>query len=285
MAPSTSASSDHSAGLCAGRQRHMVRLSARHRSHAAGRLLRQPVCAPLRLAGLALHLHRQHACRPSLASSRHGHCCLPISPPAHRLPAERSTTQACFPSSSSTGRRLPIPMLVVVCAVAGFIAYRDVKLSAEVMLWIEAVSVSFIVDRARCCCRSASAFNSTPDQFRLKGASFSALGPALVLSMFSFVGFESATTLGGEAREPLKTIPRAVLQCALLAGVFFMLCSYSEVLGFRGQSGALSAIPPARCTCSPPKLAFLRWAWPSTSARSSACLPACWPAPPRPRAC
>ena len=58
------------------------------------------------------------------------------------------------------------------------------------------------------------------DQFRLKGVSISALGPALVLSMFSFVGFESATTLGGEAREPLKTIPRAVLQCAILAGVF-----------------------------------------------------------------
>ena len=78
------------------------------------------------------------------------------------------------------------------------------------------------------------------DQFRLQGVSFSALGPALVLSMFSFVGFESATTLGGEARNPLHTIPRAVMQCAILAGVFFMLCSYSEVLGFRGESGKLS---------------------------------------------
>jgi len=78
------------------------------------------------------------------------------------------------------------------------------------------------------------------DQFRLKGVSIAALGPALVLSMFSFVGFEAATTLGGEAREPLKTIPRAVLQCAMLAGVFFMLCAYSEVLGFRGQPSQLS---------------------------------------------
>ncbi len=38
-----------------------------------------------------------------------------------------------------------IPTLAVVCAVAGFIACRDVKLSAEVMLWIEAVSVGLIV--------------------------------------------------------------------------------------------------------------------------------------------
>ena len=78
------------------------------------------------------------------------------------------------------------------------------------------------------------------DQFRLRGVSFSSLGPALVLSMFSFVGFESATTLGSEARNPLRTIPRAVIQCAILAGIFFMLCSYSEVLGFRGESGKLS---------------------------------------------
>ena len=50
-----------------------------------------------------------------------------------------------FCSSSSTGRRRRMPTLAVVCAVAGFIAYRDVKLSAEVMLWIEAVSVGLIV--------------------------------------------------------------------------------------------------------------------------------------------
>jgi amino acid transporter len=129
--------------------------------------------------------------------------------------------------------------LALVCAVSGFVAYRDVKLSAELMLWIEVGSVSLIaLVLAVMLVRYGLHFDL--DQFRLKGVSLSALGPALVLSMFSFVGFESATTLGGEAREPLRTIPRAVIQCAVLAGVFFMLCSYSEVLGFRGESGKLS---------------------------------------------
>ena len=40
----------------------------------------------------------------------------------------------------------------------------------------------------------------------------SGLRLGLVLALFSFVGFESATTLGAEARNPLKTIPRAVIQ-------------------------------------------------------------------------
>ncbi len=132
-----------------------------------------------------------------------------------------------------------IPTLVLVCAVAGFIAYRDVKLSAELMLWIEVVSVSLIVV-VLAVLPFHFGMHLDMDQFRLRGVTLSALGPALVLSMFSFVGFESATTLGGEARDPLRTIPRAVIQCAVLSGVFFMLCSYSEVLGFRGQSADLS---------------------------------------------
>jgi amino acid transporter len=129
--------------------------------------------------------------------------------------------------------------LIAVCVAAGFVAYRDVKLSAELMLWIEIGSISLI-----CIVLTFMlvrfGFHLDMDQFRLRGVSFSSLGPALVLSMFSFVGFESATTLGGEARNPLRTIPRAVIQCAILAGIFFVLCSYSEVLGFRGESGKLS---------------------------------------------
>ncbi len=133
----------------------------------------------------------------------------------------------------------PIATLALLCAIAGYIAYRDVKLSAEVMLWIETVSVGLIfIVLALLVFHFGFQFDL--DQFRLKGAPLSNLGPALVLSIFSFVGFESATTLGAEARDPLRTIPRAVLQCALLAGIFFMLCSYSEVLGFRGEPTRLS---------------------------------------------
>ncbi|MGP8251590.1 MAG: APC family permease [Terracidiphilus sp.] len=133
-----------------------------------------------------------------------------------------------------------LPTLAVVCLVAGIIAWRDVKLSAETMLWIEAVSVGLIVI-ILVALPIKLGFHFDPDQFQLKSIHFSGLGPALVLSIFSFCGFESATTLGGEAREPLRTIPRAVLQCALLSGVFFMLCSYAEVMGFRGEPGQLSS--------------------------------------------
>ena len=129
--------------------------------------------------------------------------------------------------------------LALVFIITGAVAYRDVKLSAEMMLWVEIISVSLIVI-VLALLLTRYGFRIDMDQLKLKGVSIPHLGPALVLAMFSFVGFESATTLGGEAREPLKTIPRAVIQCAILAGVFFMLCAYSEVLGFQGETGKLS---------------------------------------------
>ncbi len=132
-----------------------------------------------------------------------------------------------------------LPTLGVICGIAGWVAYRDVKLSAELMLWIEAVSVSLILI-VLAVMFFHFGIRIDLDQLRLKGVSGARLGPALVLAMFTFVGFESATTLGGEAKDPTKTIPRAVLQSAILGGVFFMLCSYSEVLGFRGESAMLS---------------------------------------------
>lgn len=132
-----------------------------------------------------------------------------------------------------------LPILAFVCGVAAWVAYRDVKLSAELMLWIEAISVGLILVVLAVMIFHFG-FQLDMDQLRLKGVSLATLGPALVLAMFTFVGFESATTLGGEAREPKKTIPRAVLQSAILGGAFFMLCSYSEVLGFRGVPSILS---------------------------------------------
>src|SRR6202044_3632917 len=76
-------------------------------------------------------------------------------------------------------------------------------------------------------------------QLRLQGSSISSIRLGLVLAIFSFVGFESATALGHEAREPLRTIPRAVLQCAVGAGAFFVLAAYTEVLAFSKAGLAL----------------------------------------------
>ena len=122
---------------------------------------------------------------------------------------------------------------LLVTGASVWIAWRDVKISARLMLWIEATSMLMIITLVALVL-VRHGFHVDTEQLHLRGMTGSGLRLGLVLALFSFVGFESATTLGYEARNPLRTIPRAVVQCAVLSGAFFILCSYSEVLGFHG---------------------------------------------------
>ena len=141
-------------------------------------------------------------------------------------------------------------LAVIVTGVSVWIAYRDVQISARLMLWIEAVSVSMILIMV-VLLLARHGWHVDRDELHLRGMTGSGLRLGLVLALFSFVGFESATTLGAEARNPLKTIPRAVMQSAALAGVFFILCSYAEVLGFHTAGLDLGTSPtPMRVLAS-----------------------------------
>ena len=140
---------------------------------------------------------------------------------------------------SFTGHTASPALLVLLCVIGGAsLAYRDVKLSARAMLWLEGMSVLCIV-MVLVLVLWRNGLHLDWPQLKLQGSSVSSIRLGLVLAIFSFVGFESATALGHEAKEPLRTIPRAVLQCALGAGAFFILAAYAEVLGFRGTGLAL----------------------------------------------
>ncbi len=131
-------------------------------------------------------------------------------------------------------------LALMVTVVSMGIAWRDVKISARLMLWIEASSVTLIMTVV-VLVLARHGIHLDWTQLRLRGMTGSGLRLGLVLALFSFVGFESATTLGSEARNPLKTIPRAVIQSALLAGSIFILCAYTEVLGLRAAGQDLGA--------------------------------------------
>jgi amino acid transporter len=127
----------------------------------------------------------------------------------------------------------PGPLIMLLCAAAATaLAYRDVQTSTRLMLWIEAASVSMIVIVIVALLIRNGPHVDAP-QLRLQNVSASGIRLGVVLALFSFVGFESATTLGHEARNPLRTIPRALIQSTVFAGLLFLLACYSETLGFR----------------------------------------------------
>ncbi len=129
------------------------------------------------------------------------------------------------------GKPAPTALLALLCISAStFVAYRDVQVSARLMLWIEAISVTFIaIVLALLLWRNGLHIDHA--QIHLQGVTASGVRLGVVLALFSFVGFESATTLGAEAANPLRTIPRAVIQSAIFTGLFFVLCAYLETLG------------------------------------------------------
>lgn len=77
----------------------------------------------------------------------------------------------------------------------------------------------------------------------LKG--YGGLLTAVVYTIFAFVGFESATTLGDEARNARRTIPRAVMLTTIIVGIFYVVVSYAVAIGYGTSSAQVSALASA----------------------------------------
>ena len=117
---------------------------------------------------------------------------------------------------------------------AWYVAYKDIQLSTRLILGIEFIAVLLTLAIVALTIFN-NGFKADIPQFTLEGVSSEGIRLGLVLAMFSFVGFESATALGGEAKNPLKSIPSAVRRSVILVGALFIISSYAEVLGFRGN--------------------------------------------------
>lgn len=134
----------------------------------------------------------------------------------------------------------PILIAILGAAAAWFLAYKDIKISTKIMLVLEVISLLLIIALAGFVLIK-NGFSLDLAQFSLDGVSITSIGTGLVLAFFSFTGFESASSLGDEAKNPLKSIPRAITRSALFVGIFFVVLSYSEVLGFIGNGTPLNS--------------------------------------------
>jgi amino acid transporter len=77
---------------------------------------------------------------------------------------------------------------------------------------------------------AGNTFRAFSPSASLKG--MSGLSLAVVYTLFAFVGFESATTLGDEAKAPRKTIPRATFLTTFIIGAFYIFVSYAVTIGY-----------------------------------------------------
>ena len=132
-----------------------------------------------------------------------------------------------------------ITLLAIGAGIAWYAAYKDIQLSAVAMLWMEGVSL-LLISILCIIIWAHKGFALDMPQLTLQGVTPGSVATGLVLVMFGFSGFESATSLGDEAKNPLKTIPRALMGSTILAGTFFILTTYIEVLGFSGTGASIA---------------------------------------------
>jgi amino acid transporter len=149
--------------------------------------------------------------------------------------------QALFWGQLGTAAGLTVPALLTMVALAAVcmvLAVRDVALSTIVMLALESISVAII-----CTLAGFVLLKHGPHldlaQLQLSGTGKASIGLGIATAIFSFVGFESATAFGAEARNPFSTIPRAVVWSVIIASCFFVLTIYVEILGLRGAKTPL----------------------------------------------
>ncbi len=148
-----------------------------------------------------------------------------------------------------------IVLYAIISGLALLCASRDIRFSSRMGLTLEVISVALIMIT---CVVIVSRYGFKIDlkQLDLSGLDYGKAIQAIVFAIFSYVGFESAATLGQESRNPERVIPRAIITTALVAGLFFIFTTYVVTQGFNddvtklGASGAplgdiISAQSPA----------------------------------------
>jgi amino acid transporter len=125
------------------------------------------------------------------------------------------------------GRATIAVLAVVVGAVALTLMLRGIRLSARIMLTVEifgigAATAVLLIAFTRSIADGAAA----PDV--AASEPHSALGFALLLAITSFVGFESASTVAREARNPFVTVPRAIRWTPLALGVLYVFAAATQ---------------------------------------------------------
>ena len=143
---------------------------------------------------------------------------------------------------------LGFPIGAIVLALVWFLATQPAKGGTRFLLIAEATTVALIVIvtivvAVRLIGGTApggqtfdmSVFSIEP------GSDMSAVFLGVVFAFLSFAGFEASATLGEEARNPRRDIPRAILGTAIFGGVYFVVVSAIEVMGFGTDAKGVKA--------------------------------------------
>jgi amino acid transporter len=122
--------------------------------------------------------------------------------------------------------------VLLITVVVFLLTYRDIRLSttAGVILGVFEIAV-FAALALWMIFSNLGDLNVQPFNPNHASGDWSGVFKGMVFAILAFIGFEASAPLGEEARNPRRTVPRAVVGSAIAIGLFYVLCAYAWVFG------------------------------------------------------
>jgi amino acid transporter len=141
-------------------------------------------------------------------------------------------TQADLTTHLHTPTWLWAPVGIALTAVATFLTYRGIRLSARIVSILGVAELVVIVALIFTLIISAggrntlSVFGTHVGNAHGFGSDFA----AMIYCVLAFVGFDAAAPLAEEAQNPRRAVSRALVGSVLLTGIVFVLATYAAVV-------------------------------------------------------
>ncbi|WP_433678011.1 APC family permease [Nocardia sp. CA-119907] len=143
---------------------------------------------------------------------------------------------------------VPAPVwAAVVIVLIGFTGRRGVELNARILTVVFTIEILLVLtlDATILVRNGFGAFSL--DVFNPSNVFSGAPGIAFAFAASSFMGFEATAIYYREAKDPLKTVPRATFAAVGLVSIFLILASWSLIAGNGGSSAqSVAEQDPAR---------------------------------------
>lgn len=146
----------------------------------------------------------------------------------------------------NVGVHVPDPRMsavLVILAATGaacFLMVRGIRISAWFTLLIECISICLLAVLMVVYLSLNAPAMDVNNMFAWSG-DFDSLWIGIVIAVSAFVGFESATTLGGEAHKPFISVPRAIIWTPIVTGILYLLSAIAQNLALREAPASITA--------------------------------------------
>ena len=134
-------------------------------------------------------------------------------------------THYFFPGLSHAGVGA---LAAAACILVTVLLYRPIKTVGRmsvVMLGLVLMAMLWVISTGLIHMNARMAFDFPAGAFHPSKAFFSGLAGAILFAMYNYGGYNNITYLGGEVKNPVKNIPRAIIFSILIVAVLYLLMS------------------------------------------------------------